>query len=80
MAALKDFTWTVEVSLTRAQVIALGKLADYLPNIKGQLPSTAQGLNWDRIQEAFHEFRRAYKKDQDCYSQLNDVLASLNKP
>jgi len=82
MAKVFDFNWQCSVSLSRDQVKALGRLAEFVGNLesdyKKEFPSTAGTIKWDQVRSAFGEFARMNKKDSQVLTELNVLVSSVN--
>lgn len=68
-STIRDVTWNVTATLTREQVIAGGKLAEFVGNIeadyKAKFPSGVGDVDWNALRGLFHELRRLKKMDDE---------------
>jgi len=82
MAKVFDFNWQCSVSLSRDQVKALGRLAEFVGNLesdyKDKFPSTAGRIDWRQVRSAFGEFARMNNKDNQLLAGLNELVSSVN--
>lgn len=79
---IKNVSYELAATFTREQVLAVGKVAEFVGNIESMLksdfPSSGKVVDWDQFRTAMTIFRQLYEQDHLAFKALSQISADVN--
>ena len=79
---IKNVDYELAATFTRAQICAVGKVAEFVGNIestlKADFPSSVRGIDWEQFRKAMTIFSQLREEDSIAIAALSRITNDVN--
>ncbi len=79
---IKNISYELAATFTREQVIAIGRVAEFVGNIETDIktgfPSSGKTINWEAFRQGMTIFSQMYAEDKIAVAALTNVVHKVN--